>query len=123
MSISAPIALTVGAEVYSLPFITGGNYAGTYYDVSAAGTERLTVTVRHTIPSGSGNVESHLVRCDLDYLDADGAVERTDSAWMVLKSSGSAQNTTELKDLAVGMTAMLEASTNAVLLKVLGRES
>lgn len=121
--ISEPIALTVGAEAYGLNRVKVGNYTAEYFDVSAAGTERHTFKVSHTVPTGNETTETHHVRCDIDNLDADGLVERTDSVWIVFKSAKSAQNTAALVNLFTGLVAMLQASTNANLLKVLGRES
>lgn len=123
VAITDPIVLTVNAEVYNLAKINPGNYSGEYYDVSAAGTERATLQVKHTLPSSNGAVESHLVRLDIENLDANGLVERTDSVWVVMKTAGAAQSSADLQFMLTGLVSALQATTNLLTSQVLGRQS
>jgi hypothetical protein len=123
VAILDPIVLTVDAEVYNLAKINPGNYSGEYYDVSAAGTERATLNIKHTLPTGNGAIESHLFRLDIENLDADGLVERSDGVWVVWKTSGAAQDATRLLDMLTGMVTALQASTDLLTTQILGRQS
>jgi type VI protein secretion system component VasF len=115
--------MTINAEAYALALINQDGYAGEYYDVSADELHRVTFTVKHTIPKQNGDAESHLIRVDDKLVDSEGEEVRTDSVWVVLKCSGAAQNTAQLIHIFTGLVNTLQASTNAALTAVLGRES
>lgn len=120
--ISGPISLTVEAEAYSLAKINQDNRSGVFKDWSADGTRKLTFSVKHTDPTPTSAVESHLVRGDLETYDSAGILLRTTSVWFVLKTSGTAQDTAEVKSLYDGMVAALEANTDAIMDAVLNGE-
>lgn len=118
--LSEPLSCTIDAVAYSLPRINQDNYSAVYFAPNAAGDERVTIKVNHSIPAGSSKVESHHIRVDREFITA-GEVTRTDSVWLVIKTSGAAQNATDLEDLYVGLVAMLEASTNTILKALINR--
>lgn len=118
--LSEPLALTVDGVAYTLPRINQDNYSAEYFSPNAAGDQRITCTVNHTIPKGTGSTETHHIRFDRDFI-VDGVVDRTDSIWLVIKTAGAAQVATDLEDLYVGIVALLEASTNTVLKALINR--
>lgn len=122
--ISEPVSMTVNAEAYTLARQNQDNYAANYGDVSADGQRHVYLTVKHTIPKSIGGSESHLFRVDEEVYDTDKTtLLRKNRCWIVLGSTDGTQNDTDLVNLFTGMVATLQASSNAVLGKVLNRES
>lgn len=121
--LSEPLSVTVGSDVISMSRINQDNYSAVYYGVSTDGLRRYTAQVRHTLPTANSKTESHLARLDCEVVDTDGAVLGTRSVWVVPKVSGFAQIESDMVNLYTGLTTLLEASTNAVLKGILGRQS
>lgn len=121
--LSEPLAVTVDTEAYSLARVNQDNFRGTYFDESADGLSKATITTAHTVPASVGGTESHMVRMDIARYDASNNYTRTDSVWMVFKTTGGPQNTAALEDIYQGLTAFLEATSNTALLALLGRQS
>lgn len=121
--LTAPITATVDGEAYTAERINQDGYTAEYFDRSADGTKRLTISVKHTLPGKNGQVESHLVRADISHYDSAGAYVRTDSVWTVFKTANASQVDASLVSLFGAMNTWLTAGVNAELLRVLNRES
>lgn len=114
------VSITVNAVAKVLNRVNDSEpYSATYF--LEDGTEDYTLTVKHTIPSSRGSSkESHLVRLDVNYYDAENVLLRRQSIWTVAEVSNGRQDTTTLDYLAQGLFGFLN-TTN--MTKVLGRQS
>jgi hypothetical protein len=110
--------LTVATVAKDLARVTAGNYTATYFKDD--GTEHYTMTVKHTVPPAGKYGESHLLRVDCDYHDAEGLYLRRESAWIVLRSEDAAQNSTTLDNLA---QALIDFCSDAIIDQLVGREA
>jgi hypothetical protein len=118
MSLSDPIALTYNAVATNLNRINQDNFGAVYYGESAAG-ERITLTVKHTIPPRGESGESHLARLDVEQY-ASGELVRTTSAWCVIKTGDAIQDQESSEDAAEALVAFLTAAN---ITKVVSRQS
>jgi hypothetical protein len=118
MSLGDPIAITYNAVVKNLVKVNQDNFGSTYY--LDDGTERFTMSVKHTIPASGEAGESHLVRLDVEHFDVDGVLLRTSSAWSVIKTFTGKQDTNSSQYVS---EALVDFMTDANITKVIGRES
>lgn len=115
------LTMTYSAESVTLVRVAEQNYSSTYRGQSAAGTEKFTLSVNHTIPQRGGNGESHLVRLDCEHYDADGIYVRTSSAWTVIKTFDAPQVDALSQSTFEGFQSILAIS--GLDSKIIGRES
>ena len=113
--------ITYNAVAKTLKKVNQDNFGATYYLDDSANDMAFNAAVKHTIPPRGKEGESHLVRLDVDHLDsADGALLRTTSAWIVMKTFVSVQDITDTGH-AVDALTLWASSANMAL--VAGRES
>lgn len=105
--LNANLDVVVGADTYSMSRINQDNNASDFFARAASGANRLSLSVKHTLPTPNEPGESHLIRLDLDRHDAEGIHIRTDSVWVVMKCTGGSQDTTELNNLMMGLVNVL----------------
>jgi hypothetical protein len=118
MSLSDPLSITYNAVATNLNRVNQDNYGAVYYGESAAG-ERLTFTVKHTIPARGASGESHLARLDVEQYTA-GVLTRTSSVWMAFRASDAVQDQESMEDAAEALVAAL---TVANITKLVSRQS
>jgi hypothetical protein len=112
--------MTYDSESISLNRINQDNYSAEYFGENAAGDQRLTLTVKHTIPARGGDQESHLVRLDVEHFDSEGLYVHSSSAWIVIKTFDGVQIATDSINAYDGLIDVLDASTVAA---IVGRQS
>lgn len=117
-----PQTVTIGSSpgTVSLPRVSTGSGNSEYS--SADGTIDLRAS------STYGRRTRRLVRLDIEKVSSDVFLPATNvslsaSVYVVFDHPKVGFTVTELKDLYLGLTGQLTASSNAVLLKVLGGES
>lgn len=114
-------AITYNAVAKTLQKVSVGNYTATYYLDDSANHMIFTASVKHTIPGRGQPGESHLVRLDVQLLDASGVLLRTVSSWIVIRTDDGTQDTVQA-DYCVN--ALLGwASTGTNIEDVVARES
>lgn len=118
--IADPISITYNAVVKSLNKINQDSYGSVYYLDDTTNLMRFTMTVKHTIPAAGKFPESHLMRLDVEHLNADGSLLRKVSSWGVTKTDS---NTQDLVSAQRAIAAFLTAYTTTNTNKMLGRES
>jgi hypothetical protein len=118
MSLADPIVFAYNAVNTNLNRINQDNYGAVYYGESAAG-ERITLTVKHTIPPRGEPGESHLVRIDVEQYAA-GVYVRTATAWAVIKTFDEVQDQEASEDVA---EALVDFLTDGNITKVVSRQS
>lgn len=118
MALGDPIGITYNAVAKNLVKINQDNFGATYY--LDDGTERFTLSVKHTIPPKGGAGESHLVRLDVEHYDGSDVYLRTASAWTVIKTFDGKQDTASSDNVT---QALVDYLTDANIDKVIGRES
>jgi hypothetical protein len=112
------IGITYNAVAKTLNKVNQDAYGADYYLDDT--TMRFYISVKHTIPSRGKFGESHLMRLNVEYLDAGGVLLRTASAWTVIRTDDANQDyVTSQRVVAALLTATTTANTN----KLLGRES
>lgn len=99
--------------------INQDNYSSEYF--GEVGTQKIKLTINHTIPGRGGAGESHLVRFDVEHYDATGIFVRQSSAWTVIKTFDSVQDTAASTAAYDGLAAFM--ATSGVVGSVLNRES
>lgn len=112
------IGITFDAVAKTLTKVNQDNYGATYY--LEDGTRRFTLNVKHTIPAKGKPGESHLMRLDVEVYDAEGVLQRTASAWSVIRTDNGSQDSAESIDVTA---ALLTAFTPTNYTKMIGRES
>lgn len=124
MALTLPIPLTIGADVLSLPRINQDGHAGYYFDRKSDSTLVCDVKIAHTLPKKADptSKESHLIRMDVGHYDGAGALLRNEAVWTVLQTTQGVQNDTSLLNNWLAMNVWLEATTNAAMSAILGRE-
>lgn len=119
MSFSDPQSVTIAAATTSLPRTVVQPTSSTY--TSADGTIVLTVS------QSAGRTLRSLARVDISKISTDPLTDvklkATASAYIVIQRPLVGFTPTELKDLAVGLTAFLTASSNAKLIQLVGGEA
>lgn len=114
------IGITYNAVAKTLNKINQDNYGADYYLDDSTNLMKFRISVKHTIPAAGKFPESHLMRLDVDFLDALGAVTRTATSWMVMKTDSATQDLVSSQRVqAAALTAWTVGNTN----KMLGRES
>jgi len=117
MSFTDPMAFTYNAVVKNLARVNqDANGSDFFYDGT---TEKFSAAVRHTIPPKGGIGESHMLRLDVEYYDANSLYLRKGSVWLAAKSYDSAQNSTTL---GYSMAALVSYLTSGNQTKLLARE-
>lgn len=110
------IALSINSVAKTLVKINQDNYGATYFLREAAA--EYTLSIRHTIPKGTGTVESHMMR--LDVVDiVDGVRSPPMSVWMSCKTDG-AFDSTVFNQRIMGLVDELDAT---LVGKLINRES
>jgi len=120
MALADPIAVTYNAVVKNLNRINQDSYGSVYYLDDSTNSMKFTLTVKHTIPASGMFPESHLMRLDVEYLDANGKTTRVASSWNVLKTDIAPQ---DLVSSQRTQAALLTAATTTNTDKLLGRQS
>lgn len=113
------LTLDFGTGTVILTRVNQDDFASTYFGES--GSDKLSLSVKHTIPGRGQPGESHLVRLDVEHYDATGAYQRTSSAWLVVKTFDGTQDSAV--SLKVGLSLQSFVGVSANLQKVLARES
>lgn len=113
-----PFPVTYNAVVKNLVRINQDSNGSDYY--LDGGLEKFSMSIRHTIPAKGGSGESHLIRLDVDHHDANGVYLRRTSAWTVLKTFDSTQDTTKS---GYASNALAGALSGANITKLLAREN
>jgi hypothetical protein len=103
----------------NLKRINQDDFSSVYY--GAVGNDKVTMTIKHTIPPRGQSSESHLVRFDVELYDADGVYTRTASAWTVIKTFDGVQDDSETTKATGGLLDFL--GTGTYLAQIIGRES
>lgn len=110
------IALSINSVAKTLLKINQDNYGATYFLREAAA--EYTLTVKHTIPKGSSEVETHLFR--LDVVDiVDGVRSEPMSVWLSCKTNG-AFDSTVFNQRIMGLVDELDST---LVGKLINRES
>lgn len=113
-----PISITYNAVAKNLARINQDSNGSDYY--LDGGTEKFSLSIRHTIPARGGAGESHMMRLDVDHHDANGVFLRRCSSWTVIKTFDSTQDTTRSGYAANALVGLL-TTTNVG--KILAREN
>lgn len=67
------------------------------YGFDDAVTETFHLRLEHNVPTSPAlGGATHMARLDIERFDAEGVYLRTDSAWLVLKTTGAVQNSAEM---------------------------
>lgn len=112
--------VTVNSVAKTLTRQTDGSYKATY-GLDDGGVSYYTMRIEHNVPSSpNGTNESHFVRLDCDRYDTEGVHTRQDSAYFVIKTGTSKQNTVELTHIANALAGFL---TSANIDKLVAREA
>jgi len=113
------ISIDLGAETgVILNRINQDQYSSEYY--GEATNAKIRFTVKHDIPARGMPNESHLVRLDVEHYTVEGAYMRTSSAWMVIKTFDSTQDSLKSAEAAAALNGV---TTSAFLGQVIGRIS
>lgn len=119
MSFSDPQSVTVAGTTYSLPRIVTLPTASTFQDATSV--------MKLDVSQQNGKINRSLARVDLKKISTDPLTDiklsLTASAYIVIQRPAVGFSATELKDLVVGLTTYLTASSNANLLKLVGGEA
>ena len=122
MSITDPAAITYNSVSTNLNRINQDSFGSEFFAESAAG-EKMTLTIKHTIPGLGKDGESHLARLDVEQYDVSGVLLRKTSAWLAIRTDGGIQNQTAAQNAAKVLLAYLSASTYAVVDKLVARQN
>lgn len=107
------------ATPVTLTRVSEQNFESVYY--GEEGDRKFHMTVKHTIPARGESGESHLIRLDVEKVDASGVYQKTTSPWMVIKTFDGVQDSTECQ---LALAALLDfAGVTANTDKVIARES
>lgn len=114
------IGITYNAVAKTLVKVNQDSYGADYFLDDSANLMKHYLKVRHTIPARGKFGESHMMRLDIEFLDANGVVIRTASSWGVLYTNDNTQDlVTSQRTQAAFLTALTAGNTT----KMLGRES
>lgn len=116
--LSNTLDVTYNAATKTLSRIKDDGYSSEYY--LDDGTEKYSLSVKHTIPARGAPGESHLIRLDVEHYDANGVFLRTSSAWSVIKTFDNTQDTTNANRVANALVALLDTT---MVSKLANRES
>lgn len=111
-------AITYNAVAKTLSRIRDDGYTAEYY--LDGGTEKFTLSIKHTIPPRGEPNESHSVKLDVDHYDANGVFLRQVSTWMSMKTFKAVQDTTSTTRCANALVGYL---TSTIVGNVAARES
>lgn len=103
----------------TLTRVSQQNFESTYFGES--GDQKFNLSVKHTIPARGLPGESHLVRLDVEHYDSEGVYIRTSSAWTVIKTFDSTQDSTASEDTLAALQMFTGVTAN--IEKIVGRES
>lgn len=126
------LSVTYNGTSETLRRVNQDNFGSTYWkgfsSPLADGVTDIKLTIRHTIPARDKGGESHLVRLDVTYVDADGNYSHTASAWVVVKTIDKPQNLDNAVDTAVAALGFLTSASSDIpaethLMRAIGRES
>lgn len=113
------IDLTYNGATVTLNRVVQDRNGSEYY--KSNGTTRHTLKISHTIPSNGSFGESHMVRHDVQHLDATtGDVLRTASSWFVMKTFDGLQDDDAIEDAANALAVFL---STANVTKLVDREN
>lgn len=110
--------ITYDSVLKTLVKVNQDNYGSEYF--LEDGTNRFTVTVKHTIPKKGSSGESHMARLDVEHYDGDGVLVRTCSSWTVVRTDVGIQDSASSE---LGANALLAELDAALITKLVGRES
>jgi hypothetical protein len=85
-------SITYNAVAKVLSRIADDGFSAQYY--LDGGTEKFTLTVRHSIPGRGGSGEAHTAKLDVDHYDANGVFLRQVSSWLSMKTFENVQDKT-----------------------------
>lgn len=119
MAFADPISITYNTVAKNLVRTRPLDGYGHQYELDE-GTEKYSLTIRHTVPQRGAAGESHLVRLDVEHYDADGVLERTSSAWTVIKTFDGVQVAADSDYTAQALVDFLSDSN---IDKIVARES
>jgi hypothetical protein len=119
VALTDPQKVTFGGEK-TLPRVSTQGHSSTYQTEDGL--------VRETFSSQEGKRKRHVARIDVEKTTSDPIVPTQNtiasmSAYLVVDRPITGYTATEAYELAKGLIAQLEASTGAVLKKVIGGES
>lgn len=109
--------LTFDVDTVAMTRVREDNFGSVYF--GEHGENKVTMTIKHTIPDRGQGGESHLIRLDYESYSA-GVYIGTSSIWTVMKSFDGTQRTTESLNTAL---ALLGFTDSGVVSKLLGRQS
>lgn len=124
MAITSPMAITIGAQAYSLTKKNQDNYGSVWMDnTTIAGTE-VKVTVKHsyegkpkTVASGTGyvssQVERHIIDLTVTVTDANGFAKQTQSYTHIRNLRGSTVGA--VGDVAQALAVYVNANADALV--------
>jgi hypothetical protein len=113
------LTITIHAVDITFSRINQDNFSAVYF--AEEGTERHTLTIKHTIPADGLPGESHLMRLDTVTFDPiTGQLLSSDSIWMVMKTNVGIQRTDDISGHARALSGF---ANGANIDKVLNRES
>lgn len=114
------ITVDLGADLgIVLTRVNQDNFSSQYFGEGSA-NEKITLNVKHDIPSRGAAGESHLVRLDVEHYGIDGAYLSTSSAWVVIKTFDGIQVSQSSVDTQTGLAGILAP---AFVAKIVARES
>lgn len=122
MAFTDPAVITYNAVATSLNRINQDNGGSVFYAESAAG-EKMTLTIKHTVPAAGEAGESHLIRYDVEEYDVAGLLKRKNSAWISARTDGGIQSTASLQFTIKALLAYMSASTYANVDKLASRQN
>lgn len=115
------IGITYNAVAKTLTRVgDNGGFGQEYFLDDSTNLMRFRISCKHTGYKAGKPPESHLMRLDVEYLDAAGAIIRIASSWGVLKTDVSVQ---DLVSSQRTQAAFLTAWTSGNTTKLLGYES
>lgn len=115
------IGITYNAVAKTLVKVNQDFFGAEYYLDDASNNMRFTIQVKHTIPAKGKFGESHLMKLNVDFLDAtSGAIIRSVPVWGVMRTDGNNQDLVSSQRV---QAAFLTAYTSGNTTKMLGRES
>lgn len=114
------ISIDLGADLgIVLTRVNQDNFSSQYFGEGSA-SEKITLNVKHDIPSRGVAGESHLVRLDVEHYDGSGVYIRTSSAWTVIKTFDGIQSSSGSLNTAMALGGVLDS---AFATKIIARES
>lgn len=112
------LTITLGGASVVLTRVDQSNFVSTYFGQD--GDDKVSLSVRHQIPSRGGSNESHLVRLDVEHYDALGVYIRQSSAWTVIKTFDGVQDQSDSEEAVAALTGLTDSTFTS---KLINRES